>query len=413
MNKIKLDLDFVRKQFPALQRDFIFMDNAGGSQALQSVTDRIQQYFLNYNVQLGGSYEVSAEAGEQFVNVHQKLAEYVNANRTEEIVVGTSTTMLLRILSLSLSQQWKPGDEVIISNSDHEANVSCWTDLEKKGIKIKTWEVNRETLEFDLEDLDSLLSEKTRLVAICHVSNILGTLNPIKDIAKTVHDAGALICVDGVAYTPHRMIDVQELDADFYTFSTYKVYGPHHSVMYGKYELLRDLAGINHYFIGKEEVPYKLQPGNFNFELTYSLAGIPDYFTSMYDHHHAIDEGMSMQQKIRSSFGLIADHEQQLADQMLSYLNAIPEIKIIGNKTANKLERVPTFSFVHDKYKSSAVVDKVDPYKIGIRWGDFYAKKIIDYLGLVEKDGVIRVSLVHYNTIAEVDRLIKVFDTIF
>ena len=205
MKKEKLDLDFVRQQFPALKKDFIFMDNAGGSQALEGVMNRIQDYFTNYNVQLGGSYEVSAEAAVQLKKVHQQLAEYLNAKKVEEVVVGTSTTMLLRILSMSLSQQWKAGDEVIISNSDHEANVSCWTDLQKKGIVIKTWKVNPNTFEFDLDDLKTLLTEKTKLVAVVHASNILGTINPVKEFAKVVHEAGALICVDGVAYAPHRI----------------------------------------------------------------------------------------------------------------------------------------------------------------------------------------------------------------
>jgi cysteine desulfurase family protein (TIGR01976 family) len=408
----KLDLDFVRTHFPALDRDFIFMDNAGGSQVLKTVTDRLQEYFLKYNVQLGGSYEVSADAGKQFRKVHRELAEYVNAARTQEIVVGTSTTMMLRILSLSLSQHWHPGDEVIISNSDHEANVSCWTDLKSKGITIKTWEVNKDTLEFELEDLKALLTEKTKLVAMCHISNILGTINPIKEIGQVVHDAGALFCVDAVAYAPHRMIDVRDWDVDFYTFSTYKVYGPHHAVMYGKFDLLRELPGLNHYFIGKDEVPYKLQPGNFNFELTYSMAGIPRYFAALHDHHFPEEMTIGKRQKFSAAFDLIAQHEEKLSEKLLGYLNSKKGITIIGNKTSDKSRRVPTVSFVSDKMKSSEIAEKVDPFNIGIRWGDFYAKKIIEYLGLVKQDGVTRVSLVHYNTEEEIDKLIEAFDQI-
>lgn len=410
--KSKLDLDFVRQQFPALEQDFIFMDNAGGSQALRQVTGRIAEYFHKYNVQLGGSYEVSDGAGRRLKEVHQSLATYVNASRPEEIVVGTSTTMLLRILSLTISQLWKTGDEVIISNSDHEANVSCWTDLEKAGIRVKTWELNRDTLEFDLEDLKNLLTEKTRLVAMCHVSNILGTLNPLGEIASVVHDAGALICVDGVAYAPHRMIDVQEWDVDFYTFSTYKVYGPHHAVMYGKYELLRELPGINHYFIGRNEVPYKLQPGNFNFELTYSLAGIPAYFSLLHEHHRGLKNGEGERDKYTSAFRLIEAHEQELAGILLAYLSHKRAIRIIGHAEHSGNIRVPTISFVHEKLRSSAIVEKVDPFRIGIRWGDFYAKKLIEYAGLIEKDGVVRVSLVHYNTREELEQLIKVFEKV-
>lgn len=413
MTNSKLDIDFVRKQFPALETGFVFMDNAGGSQVAGNVVSKLGEFFTNYNVQLGGSYKVSADADNELEKVVHRMVEYVNAARKEEVIIGSSTTMLLRILSLTLSKQWKPGDEVIVTNSDHEANVSCWMDLQAKGIVVKKWDVNPETFEFDLNDLKELLSEKTQLVAIVHASNILGTINPIKEISKIVHDSGALICVDGVAYAPHRMIDVQEFGVDFYVFSTYKVYGPHQAIMFGKYELLRKLDGINHYFIGKEEVPYKLQPGNINFELTYSLGGVLDYFNSLYDHHFDTKDNINQRMKYAQVFDMIADHEQILTNRLVNYLNSKNEIRIIGLSTGDKNKRMPTIAFVHNDLMSSWVAEKVDPYQIGIRFGDFYAKKIIEDLGLVEKDGVIRVSLVHYNTIEEVDKLIQVFETLF
>lgn len=408
-----LNLDFVRNQFPSLDRDFIFMDNAGGSQALGSITDRIADYFRNYNVQLGASYQVSSDAGQHLENVTIMLAKYVNANRKEEVVVGSSSTMLLRILSITLSRQWNPGDEIIITNSDHEANVSCWTDLESKGIVIKIWKVNPNTFEFDSDDLKALLSDKTKLVAMVHASNILGVINPVKQIAKIVHEAGALFCVDGVAFAPHRQVDVQEMDVDFYVFSTYKVYGPHQAILYGKYKLLKGLDSMNHYFIGKDEVPYKLQPGNINSELTYSLAAIPEYITSLFEFHFANKSEVSDHEKISSSFRLIAKHEEKLATILLDYLKTKDEIRIIGYPQANLTKRVPTISFVHDRYKSNEVVEKIDQFGIGIRFGDFYAKKIIEDLNLVEKEGVIRVSLVHYNTVEEVNKLIEAFESIF
>ncbi len=408
-----LDVNFVRSRFPALDRDFVFMDNAGGSQAAGHVINRLHEYFLKYNVQLGGSYQVSAEAGRVLRKVTGRMAEYVNASRPEEIIVGSSTTMLLRILSMVISRQWEPGDEVIITNSDHEANVSCWTDLQRMGIVIKKWKVNPETFQLDLDDLKKLLTEKTRLVAMVHASNILATVNPIRQTADLVHDAGALICVDGVAYAPHRSIDVQDLGVDFYVFSTYKVYGPHQAVMFGKYDILRNLDGINHYFIGKEEVPYKLQPGNFNFELTYGIGGITDYFDELFLHHFGGQATASAGERWGKVFEIIADHEERIGGRLIDYLRSKPGIRIIGIADGDRNRRMPTISFVHDKYKSSEVVRKVDDHSIGIRWGDFYAKKIIEDLGLIEKDGVIRVSMVHYNTMEEVDRLIAVFETIF
>jgi len=412
-SELKMDIDFVRNQFPALKNNFVYMDNAGGTQALESVVNKISNYMVNYNVQLGASYEVSAAAGEKLDYAVKELAGFINAGKQQEVVVGPSSSMLLRILSICLSKQWQSGDEVIVTNSDHEANVSCWTDLQEKGIVIKIWKINPETLEFDINDLRNLISDKTRLVAMVHVSNILGTINPIRDVARVVHEAGALFCVDGVAYAPHRLIDVREFEVDFYVFSSYKVYGPHLGVMYGKYDLLREMDGINHYFITKDEVPYKFQPGNLNYELTYSLLGITEYFKNFYDYHFPDEKGLDNRVKFRKSFELIAEHEQLLAKTLLDYLKTKDDIRIIGQKDEDSTKRVSTISFIHNRLKSSEVVEKVDRFRVGIRYGDFYAKKIIIDLGLVEKDGVIRVSMVHYNTIDELSTLIKAFEYIF
>ncbi|MCB0706723.1 MAG: cysteine desulfurase-like protein [Saprospiraceae bacterium] len=400
-----IDSEFVRSQFPALQNDFVFMDNAGGAQVPRQVIERITEYLSHYNVQQGASYEVSAVSGQKLKAVTQGLAKLINASRQEEIVVGPSTTLLLRILSICLSRQWKPGDEVIVTNSDHEANVSCWTDLKEQGIIIKIWKLNPDTLTFELDDLKKLITTRTRLVAMVHASNILGTINPIREFADFVHEKGALFCVDGVAYAPHRQIDVQALHVDFYVYSCYKVFGPHLAVLYGRYELLRGLDGLNHYFIGKDQVPYKLQPGNFNFELTYGLQGTLDYLDALQKHHFP---GVAEDQ-FSKVFELIAAHEEILAEHLISYLRTLPAVRIIGMENSNRNTRVATISFVHANLKSSDIVKKVDPHRIGIRYGDFYAKKLIHDLGLDLDEGVVRVSLVHYNTLQEVEQLIQVF----
>jgi len=247
---------------------------------------------------------------------------------------------------------------------------------------------------------------------MCHVSNILGTINPVKKVTKIVHDAGALMCVDGVAHTPHRLVDVTDLDVDFYTFSTYKIFGPHQSVMFGKYNLLREMDGINHYFFTKDDVPYKFEAGNVHFELTYSLGAIPQYFTDLHDFHFPSGINITNREKYTKSYDLIAFHEEQLSAMILDYLTTKKEITIICEKTGSRLKRVPTISFVHKRLRSSEVVTRMDPYRIGIRYGDFYAKKLIHDLGLEEKDGVIRVSLVHYNTKEEVEKLIQALERI-
>lgn len=409
-----MDIDYVREKFPALKQDFIFMDNAGGSQILGGSLEYINEYYKKYNVQLGASYEISAAAGRKLEDATKKIANFINSPGLKEVVIGPSTSMLLRILSLSLSAQWEKGDEVIVTNTDHEANVSCWTDLEQQGIKIKIWEADPENFKLHIEDLQKLLTSRTRLVAVTHCSNILGSINPIKKIAEVVHAAGALICVDGVAYAPHRKVDVQELGVDFYTFSWYKLYGPHLAVMYGKIDLLTKMKGINHYFFKPEDVPYKFQPGNYNFELTYSLKGITEYFVNFHDHHFPdhIDD-LKESRKLEKSFELIASYEESLVTPLIEYLNSVDGVEIIGEPTANSSQRVPTVSFVHDSLSSREIVERTDPYRIGIRFGDFYAKKLISSLDLVKQEGVVRVSLVHYNTEEEVSKLIEVFKTIF
>ncbi|WP_372917315.1 aminotransferase class V-fold PLP-dependent enzyme, partial [Salegentibacter sp.] len=168
-----MDINFVRRQFPALEQDFIYMDNAGGSQTLSKVAERISGYLLHHNVQLGASYKVSKEAGEKLNYATNEVSKFINASRPEEVVIGPSSSMLLRILSLCISKQWQEGDEVIVTNTDHEANVSPWTDLEEKGIKVKIWKVNPESLELDISDLEKLLSRRTKLVAVTHASNVL------------------------------------------------------------------------------------------------------------------------------------------------------------------------------------------------------------------------------------------------
>ena len=195
MNKIVTkDLSWIRNQFPGLSDDYVLMDNAGGSQACKQVIHRVSEYFHHYNVQLGASYKHSSEAGEHLKNVHQSLCKWIGAKDTTEVICGPSTTALLRILSLCLSEGWKEGDEVIVTNSDHEANVSCWVDLEKKGIIPKFWNINQDSLQLEIEDLQQLMTDRTRLVAMVHASNVLGTINDISMVANVVHNNNALLC---------------------------------------------------------------------------------------------------------------------------------------------------------------------------------------------------------------------------
>jgi cysteine desulfurase family protein (TIGR01976 family) len=407
-----LSLEFVRQQFPSLAGDWTFFDNAGGSQTLKRVVDRISEYLLTSDVQLGASYAVSQLAGDRLAKAAQAMATLINAGTASEVVMGSSTTLMIRILSLCISQTWNPGDEVIVTNCDHEANIGAWVDLAKQGIKLKVWRLNSDTLKLHLEDLEQLLSARTRLVAFTHASNILGTINSVKDITKLIHRHGAMVCVDGVGYAPHRLIDVQDLDVDFYVLSFYKVYGPHYALLYGKQEHLLAMPGINHYFIGKTDIPYKFQPGNVNFELSYGMLGLSDYLSELAQLHYGEQTAPDLRSQMVQSFDLMSAHEEVIGDRLLKYLTSKSNVRIIGQPQANRDSRVPTISFVVDGINSETIPPQIDKHNIGIRFGDFYAKRLIEDLGLDKQGGVVRVSMVHYNTIEEVDRLIQALETV-
>lgn len=403
-----LNIEFVRKQFPGLDGEWVLMDNAGGSQTLKQVVERISDYLLHTDTQLGATYETSRISTERVAAGNAGMAEYIGAPDNSEVILGPSTSMLLRNLSYAMVQTFVPGDEVVVTNCDHEANIGPWRSMEKHGIVVKEWRLNPETLDLHLEDLDALMTDRTRLVALTHASNILGTINPIKKIAAFVHDRGAMICVDGVAYAPHGTVDIRDLDVDFYAFSFYKVYGPHYSLLYAKKEHQEKMPGINHFFL-EEELPYKFQPGNVNYELTYGLLGLKDYFTE-FARVHGDGDNLGFRAAAEASFMHIAEQEALLSAPLMEFLNSKPNVRIIGKISADRDIRVPTVSFVVKDTKSSDITLEVDKHKIGIRYGDFYARRLIEDLGLAAQDGVVRVSLVHYNTPEEVERLIKVLD---
>lgn len=415
-----LDLDFVRGHFPALSGEWTLMENAGGSVPLVGVIDAIRDYMSTCQVQLGASYELSAEATEKVRYGHQAMAEMVGAG-DGEVILGPSTTMNLKILARALRPQWKAGDEIIVTNLDHETNIGPWRDLERSGMVIKEWRVRPETLfggrpgtaggGLELEDLDALLTDRTRLVAFTHCSNIVGGLVDAREVIRRVHAAGALACVDGVAHAPHRRVDVAALDADFYAFSLYKTYGPHLALLYGKRRHLLRARGQYHFFVGEDEIPYKFEPGNVCHELAASLPAIGAYFEAL-DAHHDPGAGGDLGARLDRVFGRVRAHEESLAAPVLACLRSKKNVRIVGSPTADGAVRVPTISFVVDGRKASEIPPLFEPDKIAIRWGDFYAARLIRDLGLLEQDGVVRISLVHYNTAEEVGRLVEILDRI-
>ena len=405
-----LDLDFVRKHFPALSGEWALFDNAGGSVPLSSVIDHIAAYMRRLGVQLGASYELSAEAGERVAAGHRAMETYIGA-APGEVVLGPSSTVLLYRLARALRPLWQDGDEVVVTNLDHEANVGPWRSLESSGIRIKEWCLRTDTAELHLDDLKPLLTDRTRLVAMTHCSNLVGRIHDVAAAAEVVRNAGALLCVDGVAYAPHRRIDVKALGVDFYVFSTYKTYGPHQSVLWGRRDLLLKAHGQSHHFIGEDDVPYKLEPGGVNHELAASLVAIPDYFETL-GAHHLEGESVDAGQRLSRAFDLIADHEERLSQRILDLLKSKKGVRILGPVAPDRTVRVPTISFFVEGRRSSEIPPLLDAEMMAIRWGDFYAIRAIRALGLEAQDGVVRISMVHYNTLEEADRLVAALDRI-
>ncbi len=388
-----LDVDRVRSEFPALAGEWTFFDNAGGSQVLERVAERVRDYMLSTSVQLGASYAASREAGERVDAAARATAAFMGARDEHEIVIGSSTTQLLANLAIAMREHIAAGDEIVVTTCDHESNVGPWRRLAaERGAIVKEWRVDPKTLRLEARDLDALLSDRTRLVCFTHASNVVGSVHDVTALTRSAHARGAKVCVDGVAYAPHRKIDVAAWDVDYYAFSFYKVYGPHLAVLFGKRALLDALPCIHHDFIGRDVVPYKLQPGNVCFELCHGLGGIYEYFDALGGAAKAFDA--------------IAAHEEQLAERLLAFLRSAPGVRIHGDASADRARRVPTISFTVDGRKSSDVVSAIDPHRIGIRFGDFYARRLVDELGLRAQGGVVRVSMVHYNSIDEVNRLV-------
>ena len=402
-----LDMDYVHSQFPALANGWTFFDNAGGSQILSKALDRINAFLIERNVQIGGSYEVSQKAAEALLDARKSAAQLVNANRPEEIIFGASTTVLLQNLARAMRSQFKPGDEIVVTIGDHESNIGPWVALEEFGVNLRFWEPDVKTGRLSLDGLKAVMSDCTKLVCVTHVSNIIGEINPIREFADYAHANGAKICIDAVAYAPHRAVDVKAFDADYYVFSLYKTYGPHGAMMYGKYDLLLELDTLYHYFYGKDKVPGKLEAGNPSYEMAYSVCGIVDYLTELGE--RAGGSG-TVRDKIVAAYDAIAAQENALTERLLRYLRGRNDCVIVGQDDNRDGTRIPTIAFRFDGRNAEDVCKIIDREKIAIRFGDFHSRRLVEYMGLSDNAGVLRVSMVHYNTIEQVDRLTAAFD---
>ena len=402
-----LDVDFVRGQFPGLD-DWALFENAGGTLVPKAVIDRVRAYMTETQVQPGAAFPASALAAERHAEAQRLMAEMINA-APDEVIIGPSTTMNVYMLAQALRPWFSPGDEIIVTNLDHEANIGAWRRLAEFGVEIKEWRMNSVTAELEAEELERLLGDRTRLVCFTQCSNITGAIHDVAALVRLVHDAGALACVDAVAYAPHRSVDVKALDVDFYAVSLYKLYGPHLGLMYGKREHLVRAHGQNHFFFGQGDNPIKLNPGGVNHELTAGLPGMIDYFDAVHRHHFP-GANAPLRERLGQVFDLVAAHEEALAGRFVEFLTAKPGVRLVGRATGDRERRAPIFSFVVKGGDSELIPAHMNRHKVAIRAGDFYARRCIDALGLAAQNGVVRASMVHYNTLAEVDRLIRHLD---
>lgn len=399
-----LDTTFVRAQFPALRDDWALFDNAGGSVPLGSVIARVHDYMSRWAVQLGASYLHSTTATQLVADGHAAMQRLIGAD-DGEVVVSSASTMNVRTLAAALRGWFRPGDEIVVSDLEHESNSGAWRALAADGVVVRVWEFDRETQELTLAGLDRVLTDRTRLVAFTHCSNIVGTIHDVAAFVRRIHDAGALACIDGVAFAPHRAVDVKALDADFYFFSIYKVFGPHLGLLYGKRELLLRAASQNHFFIAADDLPYKLVPGGANHELTASLPAIEEYLLALDAHHGRAADGTTLARTHRA-FAHIAAHEAALAAPVLAFLAAHPRVRLLGLADADPARRVPTIAFTVAGRHASEIPPLLDKENIAIRWGHFYAHHAVTALELHEQGGVVRISMAHYNTPDEVARLL-------
>jgi cysteine desulfurase family protein (TIGR01976 family) len=393
-----LDLDWVRGRFAALGGEWALMDNAGGSATLTEVADRVADYLRRWPVQLGASYGVSAEAGERQAEARRALAGLFATDGAAgpppgRVIIGPSTTSLFSRLARSLAPGLGPGDEIIVTDADHEANIGPWLRLEERGVCIRWWRIRPESMRLELDDLDPLLCERTRLICFTQASNLLGEALDPEPVVSRARAVGARTCVDGVAYAPHRGLRFQEWGVDWYGFSLYKVFGPHCALLACSAEGAELMHSLNHEWMTPADPAGRLEPGAWPYELAWGAAAVPEYLEALGARHGG------------GAFESIAAHERKLVSRLLEWLALQPGVRLIGSAQAGP-GRLPTVSFVSSTRSPAEIVADVDRAGIGIRHGHFYAPRLVEALGLDRATGVVRVSMAHYNSPEEVERLI-------
>ena len=418
-----LDIDFVRAQFPAFSVPALqgqaFFENAGGSYPCGRVVDRLTRFYRERKVQPYGPYEASRLAGEEMDEARARIAAMLGVE-TDEVSFGPSTTQNAYVLAQAFAEMLKPGDAIIVTDQDHEANTGPWRRLAARGIEVREWKLESETGHLPIDGLQRLLDGRVKLVCFPHASNIVAEINPVAEIAALAHAAGAVICVDGVSYAPHGFPGVGALGADIYLFSAYKTYGPHQGVMVVRRALADRLPNQGHYF--NAGARYKrFTPAGPDHAQIAACAGLADYVDDLYAHHvsalppprplsHAARDSSPAgggAERARVVHDLMRAHETALLKPLLDYLATRNAVRVLGPRDASA--RMPTVALALKEPGRDAAA-RLAAEGICCGGGDFYAVRCLEAQGIAPHRGVLRLSFVHYTAKAEIDRLIAALD---
>lgn len=403
-----IDFSGLRAQFPALQRQVngrpaVFLDGPGGTQTPQSVIDAMVHYLQHDNSNSGGTFITSHNTRQVVAATRQAVADLFNAARPEEIVFGQNMTSLTFALSRAISCTWRPGDEIVVTRLDHDANISPWLlAAAERQVTVRWLDFRPEDCTLDLAELPQLLSEKTRLVAVTHASNAVGTVVDVRRVVEMAHQVGALVYVDAVHFGPHGSIDVQALDCDFLASSAYKYYGPHTGTLYGKYELLDSLEAYK-VRPASTRPPGKWETGTQSFESIAGVGAAVDYLASI-----GPATGADRRERLRLALQGIRQYEALISDRFLRGATAVPGLHVYGITDVERLdERTPTFAVSLAGWSPREVAEALGRQGIFVWDGHYYAVAVMERLGLLDQGGLVRIGFVHYNTFEEVDRVLE------
>src|SRR5271165_2267127 len=403
-----LDLTYIRAQFPSLSQTInghpaVFLDGPGGTQVPQRVIDAISNYLRRANANTCGAYATSRHTDTMLAEARAAIADFLHC-AADEIVFGPNMTTLTFAMSRAIGRDLGPGDEILVTRLDHDANVSPWLALEEKGVTIRWAEIHPGDCTLDVEDLAAKLNSKTKLVAIGYASNAVGTINPVKEIIRLAHAAGALAYVDAVHYSPHGLIDVAALDCDFLVCSTYKFFGPHMGVLFGKREHLQRLRPYKVRPL-TEAIPFRWEWGTLNHECIAGITACVEYIADI--GRRARPEVTTRRAAIEASYEVTHEHERALLERAMAGLRKIPGLKIYGiSDPARFHERCATLAIRIAGHTPLELATKLGDRGFFTWDGNYYALNLTEHLNVEKSGGFLRIGLVHYNTVEEVDRLL-------